>query len=83
MILDARAGIASTRPRPWADTLLAKAGTLEKYGSSMSGVANAMASTRPLRWLAEKVLGVSSKRQLPKLTSKTFTKWFRSDQPEP
>jgi L-lactate dehydrogenase complex protein LldF len=82
MILDARAGLASRRPRPLADAVLAKAGTLEKYGSPLSGVANAMAGVRPVRWLAEKVLDVSSKRQLPKLRRKTFAKWYRSGKPE-
>lgn len=81
MILDARAGLGSKRVRPWTDALLSRAGTWEKYASSVSWLANAVAGARPVRWLAEKTLDVSSRRRLPKLARRTFARCYRSDFP--
>ena len=77
MMLDAKADLLSGRHLPLGDRLFANVETVEKWGSSMPWLANALVRNRPLRWLGEKTLGISSERQLPKVQSRTFAKWFR------
>src|SRR6185436_10654081 len=48
-----------------------------RVASPIAPLANAVAATRPFSSLLKAMGGVARQRQLPRLASPTFTKWFR------
>src|SRR5204863_1635073 len=49
---------------------------LNRLGSRMPALVNAMSALPVSRWLMEKVAGIDRRRPLPALASETFTDWF-------
>ncbi len=45
---------------------------LSMLGGTFAYAANALLATRPTRWLAEKLFGISKRRALPRFTHRTF-----------
>ncbi len=52
--------------------LAARVEGLSMLGGTFAYVANTLLATRPTRWLAEKLFGISKKRALPRFTHRTF-----------
>jgi L-lactate dehydrogenase complex protein LldF len=77
MIVEARIAVMAKEGR-LTDKTLANIEALGKLGSSMPDVAGVAADSRALRWMAERVAGVSKERELPRFQRTTFEKWFRS-----
>ncbi|MGV9815166.1 FAD-binding and (Fe-S)-binding domain-containing protein [Streptomyces cellulosae] len=46
-----------------------------------AGVANALASVRPLARLAKRVGGIAGEREIPRLATEPFTRWWRRRRP--
>ncbi len=46
-----------------------------------AGIANLVNRSAPARWLAEKFLGIDSRRKLPRVVNTTFERWFKSRRP--
>ena len=82
MIIAAKADLLARRRPALGDRMLGRMGTLERWGSRAPALANALARSMPVRWLAEKVLDFSRERKLPQLRRGNFTQWFRSDDPD-
>jgi L-lactate utilization protein LutB len=78
MILDARIEAMAETRRSLTDTFLSNFGSIAEWGGSMPFLANAASSSRIMRWLGERTLGISKERQLPKFQRMTFAKWFQS-----
>jgi L-lactate utilization protein LutB len=77
MILAARE-LTSKKHRPLSDHLLSNVEVLEGLGSTMPWLACVVSNSRLLRWLGEKMTGISRERQIPRMQRGTFAKWFRS-----
>jgi L-lactate dehydrogenase complex protein LldF len=77
MIVEARIAVMAKEGR-LTDKMLANVEALGKLGSSMPGVAGAAAGNKAVRWMGERVAGVSRERELPRFQRTTFEKWFRS-----
>jgi len=58
--------------------LLGNFETLAKIGCMVPGPANTLLDKKPLRWFAEKTLGLSKGVAMPKFKGETFAKWFKS-----
>ncbi len=52
--------------------LAARVEGLSMLGGTFAYAANALLGTRPTRWLAEKLFGISKERALPRFTHRTF-----------
>lgn len=78
LILEAKTEFAHGKHRSLINNLLANAEKLQSTGSSAALFANALSGNRPLRWTAEKIIGISSKRRLPKFQHRTLIKRFKS-----
>ncbi|MEW6440416.1 MAG: hypothetical protein AB1640_05705 [bacterium] len=83
MIIAAKAELAAGRRRRVGESVLGKMGSLERWASRAPGAANVLIASAPARWLAEKVLDLSRRRELPRVRGATLPKWFRSGKPEP
>ena len=55
-----------------ADWLLARAESLAAMGSNFAPLVNILLARRPVRWLMEKVFGISRHRRLPAFTLRNF-----------
>jgi L-lactate utilization protein LutB len=78
MILDAKTDAMAKKRRSFADSLLSNFETFARWGSFISSFTSVAANNRLVRWVGEKMLGISKERQFPEFQSKTFSKWFRS-----
>ncbi|MFB6133768.1 MAG: anaerobic glycerol-3-phosphate dehydrogenase subunit C [Halanaeroarchaeum sp.] len=58
------------------DRLLANYGLLARFASRVPRVSNALASAAPVRWLAERLLGITAEREAPTFASQTFREWW-------
>ncbi len=76
MILEAKRPL-SKKHRLFGDYLLSNIEMLEELGSSMPWLVGVAFNNRHLRWLGEKMTGISRKRQIPVMQRGTFEKWFR------
>ena len=48
----------------------------------LASIANLVNGSAPARWASEKVLGIDSRRNFPRIVSQTFERWFKNRQPE-
>jgi L-lactate dehydrogenase complex protein LldF len=78
MILDAKIEASADTRLPIADSLLSNFETMARWGSYVPSLANVATENRLMRWLEEKMLGISRERQLPQFQRTTLAKWFRS-----
>jgi L-lactate utilization protein LutB len=77
MILEAKKQM-SKKHRTLSDNLLSNAEVLERLGSNIPWLAGIASNNRLLRWLGERMIGISRERQIPRMQGRTFAKWFRS-----
>ena len=62
---------------PLRNRLLGEIGSLAVYGSAFAPMSN-WATNNPLsKWLAEKILGIDRRRDMPTFVHHTFDKWFK------
>ena len=59
------------------DRLLANYGTLARVASRVPRLANAVLGNRAVRWLNERLLGITAEREFPAFATQTFRDWFR------
>jgi FAD/FMN-containing dehydrogenase/Fe-S oxidoreductase len=72
LMLEAKARYHAEHGLDRADWLLARAESLAALGSNFAPLANVLLARRPVRWLLEKVFGVSRHRRLPTFALRTF-----------
>jgi len=63
------------------DRLISSADLLGRLGTLMPGLANAMLGWRPVRLLAERVLGLDAGAPVPPFARQRFDRWFRRRKP--
>ncbi|WP_335998880.1 LUD domain-containing protein [Halorientalis halophila] len=56
--------------------LFGNVGTLAKVGSLTPGLANAVAGSRPGKWLLDQAFGVDPRRDLPEFADETLREWY-------
>ena len=61
---------------PLRSKLIANIHKISAQTAPIAAVANAVNGSAPVRWLLDKVVGLSSDRPAPKVVRKTFQKWF-------
>ena len=60
------------------DIFLSKTDLLGKMGSYFGPIINFTNNVKLFRWVLDKIIGIHRDRKLPKLSTLTFEKWFRS-----
>jgi len=58
------------------DRLLANYGTLARVGSRFPRLTNLVAGSAAVRWIAERLLGITSEREFPAFAPETFREWY-------
>jgi glycerol-3-phosphate dehydrogenase subunit C len=58
--------------------LLSNYGRLARIAAKVPRLSNFLAGNRVNRWLAEKLLGITSERQFPEFAPETFREWFEN-----
>lgn len=56
--------------------------TLARWGQRAAPIVNAVNSLPVTRLLGERLLGISSRRPLPKLAARSFSSWFKGQKPQ-
>jgi glycerol-3-phosphate dehydrogenase subunit C len=81
----ARAALKADRGIPLRDRLLARPTLAGRLGTPVAPLANRMISSRPLRWLGERTLGIHRYAPLPRWAGRTFARRARARRrpPEP
>jgi FAD/FMN-containing dehydrogenase/Fe-S oxidoreductase len=72
LMLEAKAANTAAHGLDRADWTLSRAEEFAALASTFAGLANAALANRGLRWLLEKILGVSRKRHLPAFHGRSF-----------
>jgi len=57
-----------------SDWLLARIESVAALGSNFALVSNTLVGSRPFRWLAEKIFGISRQRRMPTFAARSFLK---------
>jgi hypothetical protein len=78
MILNVRAEAMKKNKSPILYSLLTNFEDIAKWSSKTSEIANALSDNELIRNVAEKFVGVSSKRKMPEFQKLTFEKWFEN-----
>jgi FAD/FMN-containing dehydrogenase/Fe-S oxidoreductase len=69
---------------PLRARLMADIARISRWNSGLvAPLVNWLMGRKSLRWLMERTLGVSRKRQLPKFAREPFTSWFKKRGPQP
>jgi glycerol-3-phosphate dehydrogenase subunit C len=76
--LIAKAKYLDEKGRPFRDWLLTHTYLYGWFGSLFSPVANWLLRNSAVKWIAEAILKIDRRRQLPGYESPTFRQWFRS-----
>ena len=63
------------------DRMISAADLLGRFGTLVPGLANNMLAWRPVRLLAERVLGLDAGAPVPPFTRQRFDRWFRRRKP--
>jgi FAD/FMN-containing dehydrogenase/Fe-S oxidoreductase len=72
LMLEAKAANTAAHGLDRTDWTLARTEGFAALASTFAGLANAALASHSLRWLVEKILGVSRKRHLPPFTTRSF-----------
>ncbi len=72
LMLEAKAANVAEHGMDNTDWFFARLETVLRWGHSMALLTNLALWARPTRWLLDKFFGVSAKRRLPRLASRTF-----------
>ncbi|HZE03720.1 MAG TPA: anaerobic glycerol-3-phosphate dehydrogenase subunit C [Solirubrobacteraceae bacterium] len=68
---------------PVRDRIITRPTVLGRLGTPVAGLANASLSSRPLRILAEKALGVHRDAPAPRFAGERFSRWMRGHRTPP
>lgn len=60
------------------DRLLANYGRLARVASKLPRLTNALLRNRAVRWLNERLLGITAEREFPAFATRTFRSWWRA-----
>jgi FAD/FMN-containing dehydrogenase/Fe-S oxidoreductase len=71
------------RSRPLGQTAMARVHRWNRLAAPIAPLVNWMGRSRPLRWLAEKLVGIDRRRSLPTLHAAHFRRWFARHAPAP
>jgi len=58
--------------------ILANYRTFARLASLAPRLSNAVANSRPARWLGERLMGVTAQREFPAFATETFREWWRA-----
>jgi FAD/FMN-containing dehydrogenase/Fe-S oxidoreductase len=72
LMLEAKAANVSEHGMDRSDWVLSRTESFARLGSTFSAFTNAALGSRTVRWMLEKVFGVSRKRRLPRFAQRTF-----------
>jgi Fe-S oxidoreductase len=72
LMLETKAAIQAEEGLERADWVLARAEGFASLGSNFAPIVNGLLARRPIRWLMEKLLGVSRSRRLPAFALNNF-----------
>jgi len=78
--LIAKAKYLDEKGRPFRDWLLTHSYLFGRIGSFLSFFINRLLRNSQIKWLAESVLRIDRRRELPGYESQTFRQWFRNHQ---
>ena len=73
----ARAHLKERSGVPLRDRIIARPSVLGRIGTPVAPLANATLRSRPLRLLAERVLGIHRSAPVPSFAGRTFQRWAR------
>jgi glycerol-3-phosphate dehydrogenase subunit C len=73
----ARARMKETKGVPLRDRVIARPTLAGRLGTPVAPLANAALEAKPLRWAAEKTLGLHRDAPMPKFAGRTFQGWAR------
>ncbi len=76
--LIAKAKYLDEKGRPFRDWLLTHNYLFSPMGSFFSPIANWLLKNRAVRWLADSLLKIDRRRELPSYESQTFRQWFKA-----
>jgi glycerol-3-phosphate dehydrogenase subunit C len=76
--LIAKAKYADEKGRPFRDWLLTHTYLFSPLGSLFSPIANRLLKSGTVRWLADSLLKIDRRRELPRYESPTFRQWFKT-----
>jgi FAD/FMN-containing dehydrogenase/Fe-S oxidoreductase len=79
LVLEAKAQIHAEQGLGRDEWVMARLGGMTQKAAWLTTTTNILIRQRPVRWLLEKVLGLSRKRMLPKLASRTFLQRARAN----
>ncbi len=72
LMIETKAALQAELGLDRGDWVLARAEGFAAFGSNFAPIVNGLLARRPMRWLLEKLLGVSRHRQLPAFALKNF-----------
>jgi Fe-S oxidoreductase len=72
LMLEAKAWLHAEHGLDRADWALARAESLAVIGSNFAPLVNVLLARRPVRWIIEKVFGISRRRRLPSFALRNF-----------
>ena len=78
--LIAKAKYLDEKGRPFRDWLLTHSYLFGRLGSFLSPFINRLLRNSHVKWLAESILRIDRRRELPGYESQTFRQWFRDHQ---
>jgi FAD/FMN-containing dehydrogenase/Fe-S oxidoreductase len=61
---------------PLRNRIFGRIADLSKFGSRLAPLSNLIATSRPNRWIMDRLLGIDIRRPLPSFAGETFTAWF-------
>ena len=76
--LIAKAKYADEKGRPFRDWLLTHNYLFSPLGSFLSPIANRLLKNPAIKWLADSLLKIDRRRELPSYESPTFRQWFKA-----
>ncbi len=77
LMLEAKAANTARHGLDRSDWAMARTELFARIGSAFAPAANALLSSRAVRWLLEKLFGVSSRRRLPAFAPRSFLRHAR------
>lgn len=81
MICKAKGELVAQEGSAFRDRLMARVELLGKAGRLSPVLVNWCGTSRPLRWLGEKMFGVSAEMTLPRYAGKTFDELYKQKKP--
>ncbi len=80
LTLIARAKYLDEKGRPFRDWLLTHSYLFGRLGSFFSPLINRLLRNSQIKWIAESILRIDKRREIPGYESQTFRQWFKNHQ---